>query len=562
MTITSDCLILRSPMSNVLLEMALKYAAMGLSVIPVVPGDKKPLIKWEAFQERRATKLEITSWWSSNKNANIGIVTGPISGLAVVDIDTEEGKEAILEYIPDSLVVPTTKTPNGGNHLYFSYPDNFDIGNNARLIPGCDFRGKGGFVVAPPSANGNGNCYEWLIDFDRSALLPLPAAYINKISTNNKGCSNFVVNDTTKDYIGYKILQEGSRDNDLFHAAHCLLKGGCQKSTVKQILNILAKNCNPPFPETEIPVKIKSAMARLEKRDGSLADEVKDFCLLQEGYFFTTDILQTLQITTREEKKNLTVILVRLKDQGIIESYGEKRGCYRRVQSDCQDIDLWSPTAKPLNIKYPLGIHELVVTHPKNIIIIAGEPNAGKSAWLLNFAQKNSGCGQEVIYFSSEMGAIELQARLKKFNIPMDEWRKIQWKERASDFASVIRPNAINIIDFLEVHDEFYKIGLLIKKIFDKLENGIAVIALQKNKGRDEGLGGMRSLEKARLYMAMEPGKLKIVKAKNWRNDEINPNGLERTYKLIAGCNFRPDGEWKEAGVIPGGVQTRARGYR
>ena len=63
-------------------------------------------------------------------------------------------------------------------------------------------------------------------------------------------------------------------------------------------------------------------------------------------------------------------------------------------------------------------------------------------------------------------------------------------------------------------------------------------------KGRDEGLGGMRSLEKARLYMAMEPGKLKIVKAKNWRNNEINPNGLVRRYRLGGGCNFKADGDW------------------
>ena len=536
-------------MANPMLSAALKYMEQGFSVIPVVPGDKKPLIKWEPFQKRRATKTEITSWWSNNPTANVGLVMGSISGTVAVDIDTDEGKESILEYIPDSLIVPTTSTPKGGNHLYFSSPVDFEIGNNARIIPGCDFRGEGGYVVAPPSANGNGKSYEWLIPFERSALLPLPEAYIKKISTNvfNKGCSKSVVNDTTENYISYNLLQEGTRDNDLFHIANCLVKGGCKRDEAAQVLEILAKSCNPPFPQNEIPNKIKSAMSRLERRERNLADEVRDFCLLQEGYFLTTDILQTLHITTKEEKKNLTVILVRLKDQGVIESYGEKRGCYRPVKADCQDIDLWSETAKPLSIKYPMGIHDLIVTHPKNIIIIAGEPNAGKSAYLLNFAQMNSGRGQEVVYFSSEMGAIELQARLKKFNLPMDEWKKIIWKERAADFAAVVRPNAINIIDFLEVHDEFYKIGKLIKEIFDKLDQGIALIALQKNRGRDEGMGGMRSLEKARLYMAMEPGKLKIVKAKNWRNDEINPNGLERSYKLVAGCNFRPEGDWRKA---------------
>ena len=114
-----------------------------------------------------------------------------------------------------------------------------------------------------------------------------------------------------------------------------------------------------------------------------------------------------------------------------------------------------------------------------------------------------------------------------------------------SDFSTAIRPEGLNIIDFLEIHDEFYKVGALIKDIFDKLTTGLAVIAIQKNKGRDEGLGGQRSLEKPRLYMAMEPGKLKIVKAKNWLNSTMNPNGMCMEFKLAKGCYFKGTGTWR-----------------
>ncbi len=85
----------------------------------------------------------------------------------------------------------------------------------------------------------------------------------------------------------------------------------------------------------------------------------------------------------------------------------------------------------------------------------------------------------EVHYFSSEMGALELKDRFSKFDRPLNSW-KVKFKERASNFADVIKPDAINIIDFLEVHDEFYKIGGLIKDIYDKLTTGIAVIAIRK----------------------------------------------------------------------------------
>jgi len=151
----------------------------------------------------------------------------------------------------------------------------------------------------------------------------------------------------------------------------------------------------------------------------------------------------------------------------------------------------------------------------------------------------------EVVYFSSEMGELELQDRLKQFEGPLKSW-KVSFKERSSNFADVIRPDAINIIDYLEVHDEFYKVGLYIKEISDKLVNGIAIIAIQKNKGNEYGLGGGRGLEKARLYLSMEPGKIKIVKAKNWANSAKNPNGMECEFKLSSGWKFS-HGVWRKS---------------
>ena len=182
---------------------------------------------------------------------------------------------------------------------------------------------------------------------------------------------------------------------------------------------------------------------------------------------------------------------------------------------------------------------------PKNSIIVAGESNAGKTEMLLNVAARNM-VDHEVVYFTSEMGGAELKERLQNFTekLPMQMWSHCKFIERASDFDIAIRPDAINIIDFLEVHDEFYKIGGLIKKIFDKLNKGIAIIAIQKNPGRDDGLGGQRSIEKARLYISMSPGKIKIVKAKNWVSGLMNPNGLCKNYKLIKGMIFKEDSEW------------------
>jgi len=99
----------------------------------------------------------------------------------------------------------------------------------------------------------------------------------------------------------------------------------------------------------------------------------------------------------------------------------------------------------------------------------------------------------------------------------------------------------------MELHADFWQVGGLIKDIFDKLKGGIAIIALQKNPGVSYGLGGARSVEKARLYLSMDNHVLKIEKGKNWRDSAVNPNALRVKYKLVDGCKFIKTSNWDKA---------------
>ncbi len=334
------------------------------------------------------------------------------------------------------------------------------------------------------------------------------------------------------------------RDEALFHIANCLIWGKCEEALARKILTILALQCDPPFDLKDAQAKVDSVLKRVERKQRSLSEEIRGWVKTTQGYFLTTDIHTELRITTPEEKKACYSSLLRMCESGEIEKHGDKRGCFRVVDSSCDEIDFLSITGIALDIKLPFAIESLVKVLPKNIFVIAGEPNAGKTAFLLNVAEMNME-RYEIWYFSSEMGALELKDRLMKFDRPLQSW-KVNFRERSNNFADVIRPDAINIIDFLEVHDEFYKIGLYIKEIFDKLNVGIAIIAIQKNKGNEYGLGGSRGLEKARLYLSMESGKIKIIKAKNWAESKTNPNGLELTFKLAKGCLFKEESFWKK----------------
>ena len=86
---------------------------------------------------------------------------------------------------------------------------------------------------------------------------------------------------------------------------------------------------------------------------------------------------------------------------------------------------------------------------------------------------------------------------------------------------------------------------LLVHHWDDKLDGGIAIICLQKNPGQDTGLGGYRSMEVARLVIALDSGRVKITKAKNYRT-ERNPNGLVKNFKLVNGCQIIDRHDWQK----------------
>ncbi len=122
--------------------------------------NKKPFIKWEKYQTEKADPGQIEAWWKKWPGANIGLVTGAISGLMVVDVDTQKGLDALNEFLPDNLITPIAETPGGGWHYNFKYQKG--LVNKARVITDCDIRTDGGYIIAAPSIGENGKAYAWI----------------------------------------------------------------------------------------------------------------------------------------------------------------------------------------------------------------------------------------------------------------------------------------------------------------------------------------------------------------------------------------------------------------
>lgn len=161
---------------------ALAYARRGWPVFPLKPKDKTPLTNdgFKSAVPREGVTIQqahdlVLAWWSQWPDANIGIATG--IAFDVLDIDGSEGRQALHEYLRSKDAAfykhpgPVSRTGKGA-HLLFT-PTGF--GNRAKLLGApLDFRGLGGYIVAPPSVHPLGHRYCW--DEGRTETAPLPEA--------------------------------------------------------------------------------------------------------------------------------------------------------------------------------------------------------------------------------------------------------------------------------------------------------------------------------------------------------------------------------------------------
>lgn len=158
-------------------EAAIVYARdYGWPVFPLQPGGKAPITR-HGFKDATTDLTQIRAWWTANPTANIGLPTGHM--FDVVDIDTPRGMVESWQELRDSTAMPDghgiVTTSSGGRHVYVQPSGG---GNLAGLKPGIDYRGRGGFVVAPPSIRADGHRWQWLVKPSPKIVSPVLAGMV------------------------------------------------------------------------------------------------------------------------------------------------------------------------------------------------------------------------------------------------------------------------------------------------------------------------------------------------------------------------------------------------
>lgn len=246
-----------------MLDAALDYAAKGIPVFPVVPRGKNPLTA-HGFKNATKDRKTLRAWWERSPAANIGIPTGHVSGVFVLDVDGEAGKQSLKNLESKFGALPTTLkiiTGGGGEHYFFQLPPNLDVSNSAgRLGQGLDIRGNGGYVVAAPSLHASGQRYrkaegsadkpapapQWLLGEINTTRKPSrPAKRANKPRGTSKPLLTLV-----------EGIAEGERNDSITRIAGSLLRchrcGLDPKVSYQLLLAFNDARCKPPLSHEEV----------------------------------------------------------------------------------------------------------------------------------------------------------------------------------------------------------------------------------------------------------------------------------------------------------------------
>jgi len=266
------------------------YRELGWTAFPLAKRGKRPTgdIKWKSLQttapdddlyDHYCRKIE-------REDMNIGLVTGKLSNLYVVDFDYAHGGAETLKELCDDgtidlLTTPSVDTPHG-KHVYFAFPA-VELRNTAARLPGLDTRGEGGYVVAPPSKLEDGE-YRWFTPLEEPIDLPeVPVALVELL---NKPA--VVAATGSNEYAPLlEGVSEGGRNNSAAILAGHFFNKGLSADVVLTILRDWNGRNDPPLKETELEsvvanIKGKEVEKRTDNHPSPTQFDIPDIPILSD----------------------------------------------------------------------------------------------------------------------------------------------------------------------------------------------------------------------------------------------------------------------------------------
>lgn len=446
------------------------YVKYGWTLVPIAKNSKNPIEDaWTS--KTHYDKIDWIKWL--NNGLNVGLRTGDVSKITVIDVDLKVNPSSELEALFKELNDAETLVQNTPHGLHFVFKYDKEIPQTVKIAGmTIDTRNDGGQIVIQPSKLDNLN-YHWKNLGTEIKVIPkeLKDKILDLLKLKGKDL-------TVEHYVEETISTEPLKlkNNNL---------EGCCNDTFVQLGGGLIKFLTPDQTEKvlymlnkallENPMEPKAIKAMLNSLTGY--KEGEETTIEQTIYNY---LKQMQTVHTRDIVDSLKL------DRGICDKYLSKfakegrairlgKGFYQ-----CKEAIQWQKGGIPDIVEYRYRVplfNDIATFQDGDVLILGGVPNSGKTTIAMNMIREMVAQGVEPYYLFSESGS-RYQLLAKKFDIA----DKYYWKESLNPLTIELAEDSFTVIDWLDFGKEgFEKTAVVLEYLATEMrkKRGILVIFTQ-----------------------------------------------------------------------------------
>jgi len=247
-----------APRDQRLIDAIKLYLRLGLAVIPVPRGEKRPEIKWGAFADKRPTHQDWNAWWKETPGCNLAVIYSSSAApegkqLVCVDTDTPEAEAWVCAQTP--LPPTATASTAKGKHRYYYAPAGLTHYQGGDGMP--EVRAGVHFSILPPSVHPTGILYEWdeYLGIEQAGIADLPPWGVALMGEPEP------VADGDAEHVEQQPVPEGRRNDTLFRQCAKWRAASVPDEQLRASAHAFNKDhCTPPLDANEVDSVVKSVL--------------------------------------------------------------------------------------------------------------------------------------------------------------------------------------------------------------------------------------------------------------------------------------------------------------
>lgn len=440
------------------------YQTYGFALIPLLQNSKAPFEKgWTESQHK--DKIQWIKWL--NNNLNIGIRTGEVNGITVIDADFKVAPVGFEEIYKELIALDTLMqdTPHG-RHFIIKYDK--DIQQTTK-IGGVhlDIRNDGGQIVAAPSRV-DVNSYKW-INLG-TEIKTITSELKNKLLELMKveNTNSIEVPQKSTEPLKLKNNNLDGCCNDTFISIGGMLIKQLSPEQTEFTLNIMNKYLlENPMPSTAIKGMLNSLSEYKGTDEGTYEQIIYDYMKLMQTDVTPRDVIENTKLPRNIVDKYLSKFV---KDGKAVRL---GRGRYQ-YKEKIEWMDSTPELVTEYKYKIPL-FNDIAIFQDRDVILLGAKTNDGKTTIALNMIKEMIVQGVKPYYIYSEAGS-----RWQKTSESLGITGKFYRTYHENPLAIELEYNAFSCIDWLHLeHKE--STDTTLKHLNDELQRkgGILVIFTQ-----------------------------------------------------------------------------------